>query len=179
MSVHKVAPLTPSVAQAATDVLTKQRTRSHLYDPWGSACLDDAVGELECQGRRVVADTEGVGADDGGGDGGKVVGEEELGRGAAESVHGGVDPIGALCGLGELLEEEDHCGREGAGGLGSEQVHEVALRQRVAVVAGRGVDPANPRETCISTQRTRSPAALAAARPRVADISRAPESNKM
>ena len=33
------------------------------YDPWGSACLDDAVGELECQGRRVVADREGVGAD--------------------------------------------------------------------------------------------------------------------
>ena len=50
-----------------------------------------------------------------------MVGEEGLGRGAAESVHGGVDPVGALCGLGELLEEEDHCGREGAGGLGSEQ----------------------------------------------------------
>ena len=39
------------------------------YAPWGSACLDDAVGELECQGRRVVADREGVGADNGGGDG--------------------------------------------------------------------------------------------------------------
>ena len=47
-----------------------------------------------------------------------MVGEEGLGRGAAESVHGGVDPVGALCGLGELLEEEDHRGREGAGGLG-------------------------------------------------------------
>ena len=117
------------------------------YDPWCSACLDDAVGELECQGRRVVADREGVGADNGGGDGGEVVGEEGLGRGAAKSIHGGVNPIGALCGLGELLEEEDHCGREGAGGLGSEQVHEVALRQRVAVVAGRGVDPADPRAT--------------------------------
>ena len=36
-----------------------------------------------------------------------MVGEEGLGRGAAESVHGGVDPVGALCGLGELLEEEE------------------------------------------------------------------------
>ena len=45
------------------------------YDPWCSAYLDDAVGELECQGRRVVADREGVGADNGGGDGGEVVGE--------------------------------------------------------------------------------------------------------
>ena len=44
------------------------------YDPWGSACLDDAVGEQECQGRRVVADREGVGADNGGGDSGEVVG---------------------------------------------------------------------------------------------------------
>ena len=76
-----------------------------------------------------------------------MVGEEGLGRGAAESVHGGVDPVGALCGLGELLEEEDHRGREGAGGLRGEQVHEVALRQRVAVVAGRGVDAANSRAT--------------------------------
>jgi hypothetical protein len=42
------------------------------------------VGELECQGRRVVADREGVGADNGGGDSGEVVGEEGLGRGAAE-----------------------------------------------------------------------------------------------
>jgi hypothetical protein len=33
------------------------------YDPWGRARLDDAVGELECQGRRMVADREGVGAD--------------------------------------------------------------------------------------------------------------------
>ena len=33
------------------------------YDPWSRACLDDAVGELECQGRRVVAEREGVGAD--------------------------------------------------------------------------------------------------------------------
>ena len=41
------------------------------YDPWGRACLDDAVGELECQGRRVVADREGVGADNGGGDSGE------------------------------------------------------------------------------------------------------------
>ena len=38
----------------------------------------------------------------------EVVGEAGLGRGAAESVHGGVDPVGALCGLAELLEEEDH-----------------------------------------------------------------------
>ena len=56
------------------------------YDPWGGACLDDAVGELECQGRCVAADREGVGADNGGGDSGEVVGEEELGRGAAEST---------------------------------------------------------------------------------------------
>ena len=42
-----------------------------LSDPWGRACLDDAVGELECQGRRVVADREGVGADNGGGDSGE------------------------------------------------------------------------------------------------------------
>ena len=53
----------------------------------------------------MAADREGVGADNGGGDSGEVVGEEGLGRGAAESIHGGVDPIGALCGLGELFEE--------------------------------------------------------------------------
>jgi hypothetical protein len=34
------------------------------------------------RGRRVVADREGVGADNGGGDSGEVVGEEGLGRGA-------------------------------------------------------------------------------------------------
>ena len=34
-----------------------------LSHPWGRARLDDAVGELECQGRRMVADREGVGAD--------------------------------------------------------------------------------------------------------------------
>ena len=50
------------------------------YDPWGSACLDNAVGELECQGCSVAADREGVSADNGGGDSGEVVGEEGLGR---------------------------------------------------------------------------------------------------
>ena len=58
----------------------------------------------------------------------EVVGEERLGRGAAEAVHGGVVPAGALGGLGELAKEADHVGREGSGGLGGEQVHDVALR---------------------------------------------------
>ena len=49
-----------------------------LSDPLGRACLDDAVGELECQGRRVVADREGVGADNGGGDSGEWWGEKDL-----------------------------------------------------------------------------------------------------
>ena len=34
------------------------------YDPWGGARLDDAVGELERQGGRVVADCEGIRADE-------------------------------------------------------------------------------------------------------------------
>ena len=41
-----------------------------------------------------------------------MVGEERLGRGAAEAVHGGVVPAGALGGLGELAKEADHVGRE-------------------------------------------------------------------
>ena len=41
-----------------------------------------------------------------------MVGEERLGRGAAEPVHSGVVPVGALGGLGELAKEADHVGRE-------------------------------------------------------------------
>ena len=53
----------------------------------------------------MVADCEGISADDDGGDRGKVVRVKGLGRGAAESMLGGVMPRGALCGLGERLEE--------------------------------------------------------------------------
>jgi hypothetical protein len=52
----------------------------------------------------VVADREGVSADDGRGDRGEVVRVEGLGRGTAESVLGGVMPRGTLGGLGQLLE---------------------------------------------------------------------------
>ena len=40
----------------------------------------------------MVADCEGISADDGGGDRGKVVRVEGLGRGAAECIPGGVTP---------------------------------------------------------------------------------------
>ena len=90
----------------------------------------------------MVADCEGISADDDGGDRGKVVRVKGLGRSAAESMLGGVMPRGALCGLGERLEEEDHGRREGAGGLCGKLVHDVSLRQRVAVVARGGVDAA-------------------------------------
>jgi hypothetical protein len=66
-------------------VLTKQNGATLTYDPWGRACLDDAVGELECQGRRVVADREG-GAEPRTMEeemAAGVVGEEGLGRGDA------------------------------------------------------------------------------------------------
>ena len=69
------------------------------------------MGERELErheGGRVVADCEGISADDDGGDRSKVVRVQGLGRGAAESMLGGVMPRGALCGLGERLKEEDH-----------------------------------------------------------------------
>ena len=58
----------------------------------------------------MIADGARIGANNGGGDGSEVVGEEGLGRGAAEPVHGGVVPAGALGGLGELAKEADHVG---------------------------------------------------------------------
>ena len=58
--------------------------------------------ELERQAGRVAAHCEGISADDDGGNRGKVVRVKGLGRGAAESMLGGVMPRGALClcGLG-------------------------------------------------------------------------------
>ena len=82
----------------------------NTYDPFCGACLDHAVGELDRQGRCVVTDRAGIGADDSGGDGSEVVGEEGLGRRAAEPVHSGVVPVGSPGGLGELAEEADHVG---------------------------------------------------------------------
>ena len=41
--------------------------------------LDDAVRELGCQGGCVIADAEGISADDGGGNGGEVVREYGVG----------------------------------------------------------------------------------------------------
>ena len=48
----------------------------------------------------MVADGARIGANNGGGDGSEVVGEERLGRGAAEPVHSGVVPAGGLGLLG-------------------------------------------------------------------------------
>ena len=52
-----------SVIAAVTGINKTTDAVTLTYDPWGRARLDDAVGELECQGRRMVADREGVGAD--------------------------------------------------------------------------------------------------------------------
>ena len=62
-----------------TGIDKTKNTATLTYDPWGGVRLDDAVRELECQGGCVVADGEGISADDGGGDGGEVVWEEGLG----------------------------------------------------------------------------------------------------
>ena len=73
---------------------------------WCALTVDDAVGEQERQRGSVVAGCEGISSDDGRGDRGEVVwGVEGLGRGAAESILGGVLPRGTLRGLGECLEE--------------------------------------------------------------------------
>ena len=44
------------IDQIVTGINKTTHDTALSYDAWGSACLDDAVGELECQGRRVVAD---------------------------------------------------------------------------------------------------------------------------
>ena len=51
--------------------------------------------ERERKGRRGIAEGQGVGAHDSGGDGGEVVHVEGLGRGAAGAVGGRVVAIGA------------------------------------------------------------------------------------
>ena len=50
-----------------------------------------------------------------------------------------------LRGLGKRLEEDDHAAREGTGGLRGEQVHEIALLQRVVVVTRGGVHATHTR----------------------------------
>ena len=89
----------------------------------------------------MVADRTAIGVDDGAGDGGQVVLEEGLGRCAAEAVLGGVVPLWVRGGLVQHVEETDHLRREGTGVLRAEQVYDVALLERVGVVARLGVDP--------------------------------------
>ena len=62
----------------------------------GDRYLDAADTEREHERvrGRLGVDSEGVSTHNGGGDGGHVVAEERLGRGAASAVHSGVVPLG-------------------------------------------------------------------------------------
>ena len=76
----------------------------------GDRCLDAADTEREHERvrGRLGVDSEGVSAHNGGRDGGQVVAEKRLGRGAASAVHSGIVPLGGGNAFGDGTQKA-HC----------------------------------------------------------------------
>ena len=95
----------------------------------------DTEREHERVRGRLGVDSEGVSTHNGGGDGGHVVAEERLGRGAASAVHSGVVPLGGGNAFGEGTQKAYCAAAECTRRLCGEEVDGGALANGVGIVA--------------------------------------------
>ena len=112
----------------------------------GDRYLDAADTEREHERvrGRLGVDSEGVSAHNGGRDGGQVVAEERLGRGAASAVDSGVVPLGGGNAFGEGTQKAHCAAAECPRRLCGEEVDGGALADGVCIVAAARSDAAYP-----------------------------------